>query len=166
MVERGFAQWLILGKTTVSRKELCPICANGDFKKNCQSCKRTGEVDVSYQIETLGTDIVLVTAGSANDDGALIYRPVLALKTPRVATIEKSHIEKAYVEGNKEEQQRIEEYGLLILQARIDMGIGITPPDDDYGRSPFARISDERTTLGIGKVGARITEGFKRNEEE
>jgi hypothetical protein len=117
-----------------------------------------------------GTDIVLVTAGSPDDKGVLVYRPVKAKQTPRVATIEEEHIYRAYVDNVAEEQARIEEYGLQILQARIEMGIGVEPADDpktgtgrncDYGRSPFARISDERTSLGLGKMGERVIESEK-----
>ena len=170
-VEKGFAQWILKGQTTTTTTEICPICSNGDTKKTCQNCKKTGEVEVSHQVKSFGTDIVLVTAGTANDDGDLVYKPVLALKTPRVATVEAPHIVRAYVNNVIEEQERIEIYGLLTLQARVDMHIGVEPPDDpktgtgrncDYGRSPFARISDERTSLGLGKIGARIVEGYKQ----
>jgi hypothetical protein len=72
------------------------------------------------------------------------------MKTPRVATIESEHIERAYVEGVKEAAERIEEYGMLILDARTYVGpnripaIKPEPPDDpktgtgrryDFGRA-------------------------------
>lgn len=170
MVEKGSAEWSVLSTTLVTGIETCPICQNGDTKKSCQHCRGAGEIEKTYPIVKHGTDIVLVTTGSPDDKGFLVYKPVLSKQTPRTATIEKSHIERAYVEGNADEAERIEFYGLMILQARIDMGIGVEPADDpktgtgrgcDYGRSPFARISDERTSLGIGKMGARINEGYK-----
>jgi hypothetical protein len=168
LVEKGEAQWLVLSQTSAIYKETCRICLDDKIKKGCQHCGGTGQVEASRQVKLFGTDIVLVTVGSVNDDGALVYRPVLALKTPRTATIEKSHIEKAYLQGNKDEALRIEAYGLSTLQARIDAGIGTEPDDDsqtwsgrnfDHGRSPYARISDERTNGG--NVGSRITKGFK-----
>jgi hypothetical protein len=171
MVEKGFAQWLILSTTYVTGMEPCPICQNAEIKKNCQHCKGAGEIEKTYPIRKHGNDIVLVTTGSPDDKGMMVYKPVLSKQTPRVATIEEEHILRAYCSNNKDEQERIDEYGLMILQARIDMGIGVEPPDDpktgtgrncDYGRSPFARISDERTSLGIGKIGARIAEGYKQ----
>lgn len=170
-VERGFAEWLILSITFVTGLETCPICQNGDTKKSCQHCKGLGEIEKTYPIKKHGNDIVLTTTGSADDKGFLVFKPVLSKQTPRVATIEEEHIYRAFCSNNADEQARIEEYGLMILQSRIDMGIGVEPPDDpktgtgrnrDYGRSPFARISDERTSLGIGKIGARITEGYKQ----
>jgi hypothetical protein len=170
MVEKGFAQWLILGQTTVTGKEICSICLDDKIKKGCQHCRGTGQVEKSYPINTYGSDIVLVTTGSLDDDEQMVYKPILAQKTPRVATIEKAHIERAYVQNDKDEQERIEFYGLMTLESRIEMGIGVEPSDDpetgtgrkyDTGRSPFARISDERTSLGLGKIGARIVEGYK-----
>jgi hypothetical protein len=170
-VKDGFAEWIILSTTTTTGKEPCPICAGGPTKKSCQNCDKTGEVEIAYITYKYGNDIVLVTAGTP-ENGKVTYRSVKSKKTPRVATIEKSHIERAYVSGNKDEQERIEAYGLMTLQARVEMGIGIEPADNpktgegrhcDYGRSPFARISDERTS--IGTVGLRITEGYKTIEE-
>ena len=171
-VEKGFAQWVILSQTLTVVKEICPICVNETLKKGCQNCRGTGEVERSHPYNVLGTDIVLVTAGSQDSDGRVVYKPVKALKTPRVATIEKSHIERAFVDGNKEEQERIEAYGLMTLEARIEMGIKSEPADDpktgtgrtyDRGRSPFARIADERTS--IGGIGKRIGEGFRALDE-
>jgi hypothetical protein len=168
MVEKGFAQWLITSQIVLTGKEVCHLCLNEKIKKNCQHCAGTGEVEKSYPVNTYSSDIVLVTTGSTDDDGKTTYKPVLAPKTPRVATIEKAHIERAYVQNNKEEIERIEAYGLSTLETRIESGIGTEPDDDsetwsgrnfDHGRSPYARISDERTNGG--NVGSRITKGFK-----
>lgn len=171
-VEKGVAQWVIVSQTQVKIKEVCHICANDKLKKGCQNCHGTGEVDREYTHTVHGTDIVMVTAGCRDENGMMVHKPVKALKTPRVATIEEEHITRAYVQGYPEEQDRIEEYGLMTLEARIEMKIGVEPPDDpktgtgrncDYGRSPFARIADERTS--IGTVGKRITEGFNTMDE-
>jgi len=78
----------------------------------------------------------------------------LAMKTPRVATIESEHIDLAYCGDNDAKSQaardRIEEYGRLILDARMYVGkdripcIVEEPKDDkktftgptyDYGRA-------------------------------
>lgn len=171
-VEKGFAQWVILSQTLTKVKEPCPIC-NESIQKGCQNCQGTGEVERTHPYNVLGTDIVLVTAGSADGEGRVVYKPVKALKTPRVATIEKAHIYRAYVDGDKEEAERIEAYGLMTLEARIEMGIKPEPADDpktgtgrnyDTGRSPFARIADERTS--IGGIGKRIGEGFRIADED
>jgi hypothetical protein len=170
-VEKGFAQWLVISSTIALSKEICSLCLGGPFKKSCQHCKGLGEIYVPYEIKISSNDVVLVTTGSTNDSGGLVYRSVKAKKTPRVATIEKAHIERAYVDGVKEEQERIEAYGLMTLESRIEMGIGVEPLDDlatgigriyDRGRSPFARISDERTRGGIG---SRIRTGFNSMDQ-
>lgn len=171
-VEKGVAQWVVLSQTTAKVKETCHICANDILKKGCQNCQGTGEVERDHVHTTHETDIVLVTTGCVDDDGNMVHKPVKALKTPRVATIEEEHIIRAYVQGYPEEQERIEEYGLMTLESRIEMKIGVEPADDpktgtgrncDYGRSPFARIADERTS--IGTVGKRISEGFNSMDE-
>ena len=173
-VERGFAEWLITSSYTSPLKLVCHICQNTEAKKSCQNCGRTGEVEKEIRVNIFGTDIVLVAAGSITADGSLTFRSVLSKKTPRVATIEKAHIIRAYVNGNKDEQERIEAYGLMTLETRIAMPIGVEPPDDpstgtgrncDWGRSPFAKISDERTSLGLGRIGGRIDEGYKQLED-
>ncbi len=170
-VERGFAQWLVISQNTVTVKDVCPICDNSQLKKGCQHCSGTGEIEKSYINKQLGTDIVLVTAGTLESDGSETFRSVKSLKTPRVATIERSHIEKAYLDQNKEEQERIEAYGLLTLQARIDAGIGIEPADDaltrtgrkyDINKCPFVTIKDERTSMGC--FSKRLNDGLNNLE--
>lgn len=167
-VEKGFAQWIILSEKLVTTPEVCPICHNDPIAKTiCTVCLKTGSIEKVNRLITHGEDIVLVTAGGQDAENDAVYRSVKAKQTPRVATIERTHIERAYVGGDLEEQERIELYGLSILEERIRMGIGVEPDDDlkncqgrkhDTGRSPFARISDERTVGGVGK---RIVEGFK-----
>lgn len=45
-----------------------------------------------------------------------------AKKTPRCATIEKTHMERAYLDGDLEDQARVNAYGMLTLLARIQVG--------------------------------------------
>ena len=167
-VEKGFAEWLIFSTTWITGKETCPVCLADRLKKGCQNCQGSGEIEKSYPVRTHTNDIVLVSVGTPNEDGSQTFRSVKAKQTPRVATIEIAHIERAYLDGVKEEQERIEIYGLMTLEARIEMGIGVEPPDDvktatgrryDIGKAPFGRNADERTTGG--GVGRRIQEGFK-----
>lgn len=78
------------------------------------------------------------------------------LQTPRTATIEKAHIERAYVAGDLQERIRIEIYGLETLLARVRIGKDKTiiplrqepegGREHDYGRAVFGGIGrDERT---------------------
>jgi hypothetical protein len=71
-----------------------------------------------------------------------------AAKTPRVATIEEDHIERAYVEGHQWAIDRINEWGLLARQVVYDL---IVPEryDPFEGRCMFLNISDDRTSVGV-----------------
>lgn len=79
-------------------------------------------------------------------------------KTPRGATIEKAHIERAYIDKDEEEVARIEEYGIITLLSRIRIGRyyvtlkeePVGGRDTDWGRPLFSRLADERTSGGIG----------------
>jgi hypothetical protein len=78
-------------------------------------------------------------------------------RTPRAATIDKAHIERAYVAGNLQEQVRIKEYGLInqqelaklirpVVSSEFDEG-----KDNDFGRAILYMPNTQRTPGGIGK---------------
>jgi hypothetical protein len=102
------------------------------------------------------------------EDGSQICMTGRTKKTPRGATIEKAHMERAYIDGDKEEQLRIETYGLLTLLARISVGkvikgFGTEPQDGretDWGRSWLVDFTDQRTVGGYA-IGSRITTGMR-----
>ncbi len=159
-VRLGFAQWVTIGRTRLHENIVCPLCLGEDIKKNCQNCKKTGIVECITYLDMPGNDIVIISTASKNEKGEDVYRSPIAQQTPRVATIEEEHILRAYVDGNAEEAQRIEEYGIATLEARVYTGkdeiftITYEPLDDpdsgvgrgcDWGRPTFCRISDERT---------------------
>lgn len=149
MVKKGEARWVVTGRERGTREDICAMCGGDKEIKNCANCNGIGKILVAAEWDTYNNDIVLVSQASA-DKKEKKYRPALALKTPRVATIESEHIERAYVEGNKDAQDRIEEYGMLILEARAFIGLNKTyiivpePADNpstgtgrncDYGRA-------------------------------
>jgi hypothetical protein len=149
MVKKGEARWVVTSRERGTREETCALCGGNTEIKNCASCRGTGKHIVAAVWDTYNYDIVLVSQASA-DLKEKKYRPALAMKTPRVATIESEHIERAYVEGVPEAAERIEEYGRLILDARAFVGpsripaIGVEPEnnakkaegrDYDYGRA-------------------------------
>ncbi|VVB50895.1 Uncharacterised protein [uncultured archaeon] len=138
-VKKGEARWTVVGRERGEHKVVCPMCGNKPEIRNCANCSGTGTVVEPVIWETFGADIVLVSQAAA-DPKEKKYRPALAMKTPRVATIESEHIELAYVDGNKEAQERIEEYGRLILDARAFVGPNRLPaiksePKDNASRS-------------------------------
>jgi hypothetical protein len=77
-------------------------------------------------------------------------------KTPRCATIEKAHLERAYVDGDIEEQRRVNVYGLLTLLERIKAGKKFVPSkfEPEGGRETdlnipiFSFVEDQRTKGG------------------
>lgn len=72
-----------------------------------------------------------------------------ALKTPRVQTIEKAHIERAYVNGKQEDLDRINAWGELAREVIAEL---IKPWRDDpfEGRGVFYLIGwDQRSCRGV-----------------
>jgi hypothetical protein len=149
MVKNGEASWIVLTRRIAPCFKACHLCNADPDVKNCANCGGLGQVLGTEVIEEPGTDIVLVSRKPA-DKKEKKRSSALAAKTPRVATIESEHIVLAYLLNKREAQQRIEEYGRLILDARSFQGtartpmIGIEPPDDpktgtgrshDYGRA-------------------------------
>src|SRR6266403_4526636 len=149
MVKNGEARWCVVKRERGTRSITCSLCGGDPEVKNCAKCAGLGAVVVPAVWDTYTQDIVL-TSQASHDEKEKKYRPALAMKTPRVATIESEHIERAYVEGVKEAAERIEEYGMLMLDARAFVGpnripaIGVEPEnnqlrgegrDYDYGRA-------------------------------
>jgi hypothetical protein len=162
MVKNGEARWVVMKRTKSPGVANCSLCRrNVDYIKNCPQCFGTGTQPCTDVYEEYANDIVLVSRASV-DPSEKKYRPALAMKTPRVATIELQHIELAYVKGLPEAAERIEEYGRLILEARMwvgpkENGIAaiIQEPEDnpetgegrneDWGRAPYSRSEGGNT---------------------
>lgn len=152
-VKNGEAKWVVTKRTRLPGVELCRLCHGDPEMKKCANCGGCGTQIGTDLYEEYANDISLVSRASV-DKTEKKYRPALAMKTPRVATVEEEHIERAYVDGMPESIERIEEYGRLILEARMFVGPkrnnipGIVPePEDDrdkgtgrkydWGRAPF-----------------------------
>lgn len=149
MVENEEASWVIVERVQKDIEMPCSLCHGDPEVKNCANCRSKGKETKMVLIPRYGNDIVLVSRRPA-DKKEKKRSSSLAKKTPRVATIEEEHIELAYVEGVKEAAERIEEYGRLILDARMFVGpkripaIGVEPENNqkrgegrryDYGRT-------------------------------
>lgn len=131
LVKRGAAKWVVTKRTRGTIEVDCSFCKTWSDveKKSCAQCKGTGKVMEAKVWEDFNNDIVLMSS-TPIDEHEKKYRMNTRAKTPRVATIEKKHIFRAIVDNLKYAAERIEEYGMMILQARIDMGIGQEPVDD------------------------------------
>ena len=166
LVQSGEAQWVILDRRPVLQDAVCHICAGGDAKPNCQHCKGFGICTEVFYVNSFSDEhIVRVNIACKDEKGREIFSPVTAKQTPRVATIEQSHIERAYASDNETaslaERKRIELYGFMTLMARLVIGagkllvpIGVEPEDNaeegtgrryDWGRSVFSINKDERS---------------------
>lgn len=160
VVKRGEAKWIVVKRKRGVREVFCSLCKGDKAIKNCAKCSGTGLQEESYVEDIPGTDIVY-TSADAVDASERKKRKWLAPKTPRVATIESEHIERAYGDAltkthprrwssKNEARDRIDEYGMLILEARAFVGIdktfaiGVEPEnnpktgegrDYDFGRA-------------------------------
>ena len=129
-VKNGEARWVVTARERGTQEEVCSMCAASPDVKNCAKCEGKGKYLVPAVWDIYNNDIAL-TSQSSYDKKEKKYRPALAMKTPRVATIESEHIERADVENVKEAQERLEEYGYLILEARAFIGPDKTPAIKD-----------------------------------
>ena len=126
MVKNGEASWVVLKRSREATEDVCHLCHGDPEVKNCANCNGKGKELGTITVEDYGNDLVLISRPPV-DKKEKKRSSALALKTPRVATIEEEHIELAYVEGVKEAAERIEEYGRLILDARMFIGINRIP---------------------------------------
>ena len=143
MVKNGEASWIVTGRRWGPMEQPCHLChGNPDIKK-CASCSGRGTETVTETIEDYGNDIVLVSRPPI-DKMERRRSSALKQKTPRVATIEAKHIERAYVYEVKEAQERIEEYGRMVRENLSSLTIGYEPADNpktgvgrkyDWGRT-------------------------------
>jgi hypothetical protein len=169
MVKNGDASFIVLFRVRESTDAVCRLCQGDKEVKKCANCFGKGTEPGTIIREDYGNDIVLVSRPPA-DKKEKKRSSVLSLKTPRVATIESEHIQNAYsdaiatekVDGkikrvwvnsrpdSQAARDRIEEYGRLILDARMFIGPNRIPAiksepandaktgtgrDYDYGRA-------------------------------
>ena len=121
LVKVGEAKWVVKERKRGEKSVICRLCRADAEVKNCAQCNGTGKQTVSFVEDIPGLDIVY-TSSDPVDEKETKKRKWLAPKTPRVATIEEEHIYLAYVEGLPEAAERIEEYGRLIIDARLFVG--------------------------------------------
>lgn len=137
-IKLGLAQHVVISEKTVEIAEACPICTADDvLMKFCDMCGNTGLVNVKKVVAVLGPDIIR----TVSEDGTTNTLTTQVKKSP---TIEKAHIERAYVDGNEAEQFRIELYGISGKEFIQSLVVGDEPEDDqrngtgrtfDYGRT-------------------------------
>ena len=137
-VALGVAQYVNIVDKVVEIEDACPTCGAIDpYRKNCTQCSGSGRTIVKRPIIVRGEDIIR----TVSLDGKRNTKTTQVKKSP---TIEKAHIERSYVSGNKDEQQRIEYYGQSQREFIESLISGYEPEDNpkthtgrryDYGRS-------------------------------
>jgi hypothetical protein len=151
-VQEGRAQWVIVKVNDIIIPKICSMCGNDDLlKKSCLKCFHLGTELETVSIPIFGTDIVLSSEVEIREEKGIkkeISRTAIAKRTPRVATIEKAHMERAYVSGDKEEQERIAAYG----ESNLEFLNSLIAPfrEDPYPDRPiFVFAQDLRTSPGL-----------------
>ena len=88
--------------------DVCPVCDNDPtWIRSCEFCKRTGfEQLIVRKVEPTSGDVVLVNL--PEEYGGVRSKQI---KTTRIDGITRTDIERAYVEGNQEFAEKINEYG-------------------------------------------------------
>lgn len=93
----------------------------------------------------------LVWGGKQAEDLGLV-RSSKAMKTPRVMTIEKANLQRAYLDGNQDEIDRIEVWGELAREVIFDLTATYWPePFDPFKGQPVLGIPpgwNQRSSIG------------------
>jgi hypothetical protein len=137
-VALGLAQYVVAVEKVITTEEVCRVCANLDpYKKSCVACSGSG-ITVHKNVELVrGEDIIRTVSADGKDN-------VTTSKVKKSPTIEKAHIERAYINNLQAEQLRIEAYGALNADSINALITGYEPEDDlkthtgrryDYGRA-------------------------------
>ena len=127
LIKTNQAKWVVIKRTPVEVIEDCSLCeAMTDAeKKSCALCSGSGKVkgliDMGPLAETYNDDIVLMSQISVDVKNKK-YRRNTRAKTPRVATIEKKHIIRAFVDDLKYAVERIKEYEAMIQEDLVEFG--------------------------------------------
>jgi hypothetical protein len=121
MVDAGEASWVVIKRTRGNADMACEMCIGDKSVTNCAGCKGKGLVNMPVIWDEYNNDIVLVSQ-LPGDKTEKKRSSVLKKKTPRVATVERAHIERAYVYLKKEAEERIELYGESIVWSLQELG--------------------------------------------
>jgi hypothetical protein len=146
-VKLGEVSWVVIGRTRGSADVICELCAGDKDVKNCASCNGKGFVSKPVVWDEYNNDIVLVSQ-LPEDKTEKKRSSILKKKTPRVATIEAPHIERAYVYGKKEAQQRIEQYGEMNIWNLHELGAEITKGGKVIAEGKVEPENDAKRAIG------------------
>lgn len=170
LIAEGLAEKLVENiPTDRIREYTCPLCGNDKkFVRSCLNCDKKGRLFEKIVVQNISENVV-VTVSSPAEAGEILgtVRDSRALKTPRVATLERPQIERAYLPlekvcgqwGYKKQRpmdvDRIEEWGVLAQQVIDAMTTAYWPELTDHfkGRAVLMMVGDQRTMGRIEREG-------------
>jgi hypothetical protein len=138
-VMSGEARWVVKQRIRGYKIVPCRMCTwrlsqDHLFSANCPMCFGEGTHQESLVEDVFGDDIVFIVTENKR------ILKCIAKKFPRVPTIEQEHILRAYVEDDKHQQDRIDEYGLLNLKVIASLMAPFVP-DPYEGRAMLVSFS-------------------------
>ncbi len=95
-----------------------------------------------------------------------IVRSALAMKTPRVQTVEKAHIERAYIDKKQDDIDRIEMWGDLAQKVITDLIVPFIPDPYGHGRPILVNFNDERSAKGKDIIRTDLTVKIRVDKTE
>ena len=137
----------------------CYSIEQGEARPIPCACRKVVSVALAHEMIKRGEAEWVVGYDKAQPyhEGMKICLTGRTTQTPRCATIEKAHIERAYVNGNLEEVARIEEYGALTRAIRESITKMIPEEEflrnreQDWGIPVLQFIEDNRTPGGVNR---------------
>ena len=158
MVRNGEASWIVLARRYEEVEVPCRMCHGNPELQPCDNCHDKGMTAVTETVETYGDDIVLVSRKpvdrpeDAPKNREKKRTSSLAQKTPRSATIEASHIHRAYVSDE--------------AQTEVERAQGRRVPKYTTSRtSPQAARAARERIEDYGRLGREFLAGLIVREE-
>jgi hypothetical protein len=121
LVHEGAASWITATRVRGEREKTCRLCEGNKEIKSCALCLGKGFTIEPFVEDTPGSDILLISRNPKDTKDKKSYW--LKQKTPRTATIEQGHMERAL--DFKEAKERVEDYGWMIQMALYELGAEI-----------------------------------------
>jgi hypothetical protein len=146
-VNAGEVSWVVIKRTRGLAQVVCRLCSGDKSIKNCAGCSGKGLAPEHVVWDEYNNDIVLVSQ-LPEDKTEKKRSSILKKKTPRVATIEAPHIERAYVYGKKEAQERIEQYGEMIAYELHALGATLKKNEKVVLEGKLEPKDDEKRGIG------------------
>ncbi|HXQ37222.1 MAG TPA: hypothetical protein VN843_24645 [Anaerolineales bacterium] len=150
LVKRNEASWVITSVKAVEAEVDCSLCSKKtEVEKKtlivCGECGGTGKVKEPREIKSYNDDIVLLSSVSVDPKNKK-YRWNTRAKTPRVPTIEKKHIIRAYIDNLKYAAQRIEEYRTMIQEELGEFGAELKAINSETQKTEIVKPGNPEPT--------------------